>query len=299
MAISAMHIVLESSNAAPATISQYMLAALEYHNAACQAFGNVGDHKTPRPNDDGETSFTTIFAFSIINLAFILGLPQCPVTSGKDARGGTDVVANVTMLFRVLQSVGSVISSDLDGFSKGPLSVSLDLFSAPRWREPDKDTKVALIRLRCIVERENGPQSSSDVSDRYSQAITWLEKCFSFYSDENRDVVLKWPMLLDMWFVRTLETGGDQVCWLIVLHWAVMLHWFGRGKRFTGDLGARLVDELSESMPGKDDLWEESIQYVRQQVGLQQRMKQSAGEVFDDGTLASAQTEPYVSGTTA
>ncbi|OCT47686.1 hypothetical protein CLCR_03660 [Cladophialophora carrionii] len=263
-----MNIVLESSKPVPATASHYMLAALEFHNAACQAFGKIGEHTIPRTNNDDETSFTTIFAFSIINLAFILGLSQCHVTTNQDVQEGTKIVGNITMLFRVLQCFGSVISSGLDGFSRGPLPVSLDLFSASRCRLLDEDTAMALTRLRCIVEREKRSTDDSNVRDAYSRAIIWLGKCFSFYSDENRDVVLIWPMVLDTWFVRALETGGDQVCRLILLHWAVMLHWFGRGKRFTGDLGAKLVDELSKPMLGKDVHWEECIHFVRQQVGL-------------------------------
>ncbi|KIW69388.1 hypothetical protein, variant [Phialophora macrospora] len=268
LAISAMHIVLESPNPLPSPPSHYMLAALEYHNAACQAFGNVGGHTILQTDNDAETGFTTIFAFSVINLAFILGMSQFQVTTNQAVEESTKIVGNITMLFRVLQSMGSVISSDLDGFSRGPLPVTLDVFSESRRRRLDEATEVALTRLRCIIDREKGSQEAPDVKDAYWRAMAWLEKCFSFYSDENRDVALIWPMVLDTWFVRALETSADNVCCLILLHWAVMLHRFGRGKRFTGNLGAKLVDELSKPMLGKDSLWEESIHFVRQQVGL-------------------------------
>jgi hypothetical protein len=267
-AISAMDIVLESPNPMPQPSSHYMLAALEYHNAACQAFGNVGAHTIPQTVSDAETGFTTIFAFSVINLAFILSMSRCQVTTNQDVEESTRIMGNITMLFKVLQSMGSVISSYLEGFSRGPLPVSRDIFSEIRWRGLDEDTEVALTRLRCIVDREKRPEETPVINDAYSRAIAWLETCYGFYSDENRDVVLIWPMVLDTWFVGALETNVDNVCCLILLHWAVMLHRFGRGRRFSGDLGAKLVNKLSKPMLAKDKLWEDSIQFVRQQVGL-------------------------------
>jgi hypothetical protein len=255
MAIAAMHIALES-DPSPPSASPYLIAALEYHNAASQAFRDASSQGMEPTGTNDNTKFTAIFAFTVINLAFVLGLSQ--------VKEDVSIIEYTTTLFGLLHSIGSVILSNLDDFAKGPLPVSLDTFSESRRRGLDENTKMEFARLRGIEDRASN--SHDDEANRH--AIDWLEKCFEFFADDHRDTALIWPMMLDAKFARALESGDDDVCRLLLLHWAVLLHRFGRGESFAARLGARLADELSNSISRKDEHWEESIQWVHHQVEL-------------------------------
>ncbi|KAJ9611614.1 hypothetical protein H2200_004798 [Cladophialophora chaetospira] len=268
LAISAIHIVLESSTPSQPGTSPYMLAALEYHNAACQAFRDV---KSPaiNQNESGEgTHFTTVYAFSVITVAFTLELSQCHELLDQTTGIGTSVLGNITMLFGLMQGFGSVILSNILEFSKGPLPINLDSFSDFRRQELNENTKVALQRLQLIIDQAREFQDDHEVNEANSEALVWLKMCFSFYSEDNRDVILIWPIATGPKFTQAIERGEDDVPRLMLLHWAVLLHRFGDGTRFSRRLGSKLAEELCRSVPRKNALWKESVQWVQQQVGL-------------------------------
>lgn len=261
LAVSSMHVVVHALESSQSISPSYAFAALEYHNAACNTFQTFGDLDC--------TNSTLVLAFSILNIAFMLGLSYYQALNQVVGKDGIRVAENIAMLFDLLQTIGSVISSNIDEFSKTPVPLDRNFFSEPRRQGLDENTETALTRLRGIIDRARTSQGSPTVRDNFnSQAIGWLEKCFEFYTQDHKDIVLIWPMIYGHHLAAALRNDEDDVCRLMVLHWAVLLHQFGRPTRLTKTLGANLVDELSQSIPRKDRQWEESIRWVQQQVEL-------------------------------
>ena len=238
LAIAAAHIALElpaaSSSNAP---SPYMLAALRYHNAACQAFRDANGQAAVEDGSESTASRTTIFGFSLINIATTLGLSQGHAFSNVGgAEERTSIVQNIIMPSGLLQSIESIINSNLDEYKRGPFPIDLDFFARSPWQGFDEGTELALTRLRDIVDRARVHRKNQAINDANTEAITWPKKCFGFYIDDHKSTALIWPIRLSKKFTEAFENGED-VARLIVLHWAVLLDRFGKEKCFTRNLG--------------------------------------------------------------
>lgn len=254
-----MHMVVDALESSQPISSSYAFSALEYHNAACKTFQTFGDIN--------RTNSILVLAFSFLNIGFMLGLSYYQALNKVTGKEGTPVIENIAMLFDLLQTIASVITNNMDEFMKTPVPLDRNLFSEPRRQGLDETTETALTRLRGIIDRARTSQDNEGINDSFnSQAIGWLEKCFEFYTEDHRDIALIWPMIYGHYLATALRNGEDDVCRLMVLHWAVLLHRFGRPSKLAKTLGARLAEELSPSIPRKDRQWEESIRWVQQQV---------------------------------
>ncbi len=289
LAIAALHIAIEHPSASSS--SPYILAALEYHDVACEGFRDLqtgrddGHHdQREKESDNDHADISAVFDFSLINLALSLGFSQCPSKFlAEDER--TSILQTIVTFFGLMQGVRSIISANLSTLAEEPFSVDMDYLDTATWQGLNSSTAAAFTRLKKIVDAEtrgrdhSGRLTSSSAEDHhfheplsleddttyYGDSIGWLEKCFGHYSEEDREVCLIWPLKLTARFITSLESR-DSLAQLILLHWAIL---FDRlSHRFARDSGKMLVAELSAIIPTKDALWQEAVQWVRQEASV-------------------------------
>jgi hypothetical protein len=290
-AIASLHTAIERPTATAS--SPYVLAALEYHDLACQGFRAVqncrnNDHGAQREEKiDDHADISAVFAFSLINMALSLGFAQCP-SSVLLQEERASIFQTIITFFGLMQGIRSIVSSNLATLTEGPFSIDMEYLDTAPWHGLGASIEAGFTRLRKIVDAERRGRGRSgrstltsakehhldesmllddddddDDTTYYDDSIDWLEKCFGHYGEDNKEVCLMWPLKLSSQFITSLESC-DSLSQLILLYWGVL---FDRmGHRFARDSGKTLVAELSESIPLKDALWQDAVQWVRQEI---------------------------------
>jgi hypothetical protein len=256
LATSSLYTAAESTAIAVATHRErYAVSALQFHNSALETFRAVS------MNDMKAEKAQAIFAFCVLNLALTLAFPQHHHALDDDR---TSVLEGITMVIGLLQGTRSIFLSNLallkqSAFCKG------DPMNEP-WQGIDAATQEAMDRLRSISSRESAVWSALDCVDPNIEAINWLQHCFGLGS-KTIGVALIWPLKADLQFFKAIQ-DADSVALLVLLHWAVLMERMGRQTWWARDSGKLLVEELSPTIPRKDEEWHVSINWVREQVGL-------------------------------
>jgi hypothetical protein len=266
LAMSAVHIAGETRESSATASSTYMLAALEYHSIACQTFRRVSPLLLSDWGRDEQDNVAAVFAFSVINVGVTIAFCQYPEIFDQAPGPEASMLGKITTLLKLLQTIGTVVSLNLEKFSQGSLPVKIDTFEECRRQKLDIDTEMALTRLEDITLQAS--ESDDSVKNANVQAMRTLRECFNFYSTCNQEVVLTWPTMAGMAYLHILDSGKSQVASLILLHWAVLFCRYGVGRRFSGYLGSTLADELSRTIPRTDTRWEACIDWVQRQIAM-------------------------------
>lgn len=268
-AITSLHIALTGPSTKTST---YRLAALRYHNTAIKAF---------QQHDLSMTAFNSqaTFAFTLVNLALVVALPQVfPEVSSPafNTTITTSITDNLVTMFRTLQGVLSVYSSSHTWLLLGafrPLLRSSDLTSLDdkklnpllggaleRLRATSNEFHLSQTMERSILETAIVAEYQGNIS-----AIDELRICFLLLPTQGVTVCFRWLTKIEHAFVEAIASRRP-VSLLITLHWAILLDKLGTGRWWARAAGQLLATELSRLLLDLRPEWKDAISDVLQML---------------------------------
>jgi hypothetical protein len=269
-AMSAMETIVDGAVVDETHSAMLTHAAMEYYNMASTSFRKELLNVTAK-------NFHSVYMFSFLAVAMCLAMPQC----FKEPLNGQqqDVLGRTALVMNLLNACSSLGATNFSMLLTGPpgesvvsaLSVMDGGYLSPG--SLTGNTEEALVRLMYLVELDANVKANAACR----KAVDWLRVCFAI-EIKRRDTIagfgFAWPALAGHDFIVAFS-NADVIALLIVMHWAVLLHGYGKEAWWAGSVGRDIVAEISRvvllSLPPDDMLPDIhlSIAWARQQVGLE------------------------------
>lgn len=279
----------------------YALAAVELHDRADYAYkavlGNCPGDNITRDNH------LALFLFSVMELPMNLALRRFAPPDSAHRQRLRHARTCVYSMFDLLLSSTSVAKLCWDWLATGPVQVHAWIRQNVPVDKLDGAIREAMVRLHCLNDRlnrdnQNGAVANHDRGDDvdmeerggndgggHSDAnppsldhascqtiILHLEDCFARDLDGSvKGCCLTWLGLAGRSFAAAFRRS-EPLPLLLMMHWGVLLENLGREAWWATQTGRDLVIELSAEMRrlGLESLpvWQESIAWTREQIGL-------------------------------
>ncbi|RYP72319.1 hypothetical protein DL771_004293 [Monosporascus sp. 5C6A] len=203
--------------------------------------------------DISPSNCDAVFTSSVLIMACGIVSPLLPSGGDDQAKSAAESILRIVDL---MNGISSIVQLSRQWIVQGPLSRIFGVFepklsSMNNWAPAQK--------LRNLMDTAVSPGSyKHPILDR---AIQGLEKVF------RRDhCAVVWIIGVDSEFIDELRRG-EPVAMMIFMHWGVLLYimddmWW---KRYSG---SRLVEELSATLVGRGEEWDQIVGWCQQQVGL-------------------------------
>jgi hypothetical protein len=236
----------------------YVSAALEYYGKASAGF------RTELSQLSRENHYA-VWIFSLLIAVFHIALPLEGASNGNDE---CSILGRMITFFDLYGGIVSVTTASLDWLVEGSALARQVLALEPASLGLINDeVRTALGRLSHINEKIHNSKY-----DLYKTAITWLERGFA---EDAKGVFIgfcfTWPAVLGSDFATALGES-DHLAFLLLVHWAVLLHRLPEGAWWVNTTSEKLVTELSQiiwySRHASILEWRHSILWIQQKVGL-------------------------------
>lgn len=243
---------------------RYQLHALEYHNLAFTAFQS-------EERAAAFESHQSLFAYSIINLVFVVALPS---RLDRDI-DQPSIIGNLSTMYSLLRGTTNIHRISFSWLSEGPFAHFLRSNASMRPENPDEDTQIAFTKLRELRDNEYTTFAASAESAvdgvrmllLFTSAIDKLEDCFKLRDEHSMVVCFRWLALLEEEFINMVENREPFVL-LVTMYWAILLDRIGETKWWAKSAGKTLVAETSRLVCPHRPLWQPVISWIHTQVGL-------------------------------
>jgi hypothetical protein len=268
-AMSAMETMVDDALVDETQAAMLLQAAMEYYDMASTSFRRELFNVTAE-------NFHSVYMFSFFAVAMCMVMPHGFQEPRNGQQGG--VLGRTALIMNLLNTCSHLAANNLSMMVTGPSGDSVESVVSVvevGYFSPGSltgSTEDALVRLSYLVELD----ADAKANGTYRHAVDWLRVCFTVESN-NRDTVagfcFAWPSLAGHDFIVAFSKA-DVRALLIVMHWAVLLHSYGKVAWWVASVGRDIVAEISrvvllsftpETMLPDIQL---SIAWARQQVGF-------------------------------
>ena len=248
----------------PADQASYARAGLDYHDRALRGFHAELRNIAPE-------NHLPIFMVSTLLLPLNIARPQL-VPAAAGGRPRISARDSVLALFDLMACTALVATTTWDLLEAGPVQTRAWINQDVPVHLLDAGTKAAVARLHALNDghHRDGPEAA--VHESYQTKILHLEGCFARDIEASvKGSCLAWVGLTRGDFAEKFRRA-EPLALIIMMHWGVLVENLGREAWWANQAGRNLVMELSgelqrlrfDSLP----VWQESISWARQQVGL-------------------------------
>ncbi|KAK4108497.1 hypothetical protein N656DRAFT_680453, partial [Canariomyces notabilis] len=236
----------------PSSAQFYTSTGVAYQNHGLAGF------KSTLSCMDSENS-TALFAFSIITIILALAVsvttPEAPESTPSEA---------LQSVVELLRGVAVIIDTSQEGIRSGIFGVLLEPERGPTsnhdflQREELESAMARLVHRSDQLSKYVGPLQQQ----LYISCIHSLQNAFDHVmAYHNISMVLAWPVTISKKLMERFQQK-DPMAQLIWMHYGVLLlainnRWWGKG------FGARLIDNVSETLHAIDEEWTIYTQWAR------------------------------------
>ncbi|KYK58793.1 hypothetical protein DCS_05811 [Drechmeria coniospora] len=254
----------------------YAGAALDYYDRAVRGFTALVGAET-------EENHLAMFGFVSNSLMLCFVVPRFRAAAADDdenAHASGPGRRTLGLVFDARPTLQAVTQRCWSWLQKSPVHLDAFLRQNLPYSELSTDVRQSMARLICVNDdyksqrmASNAPETSPDLDhESYESAIMQLEGIFARDIDGTvKGTVITWTLLVDARFVANF-TGSDPMALLIAMHWGVLVNDLGKLAWWASHAGSDLIAELSallqSSAWASSPMWQESIAWTREKVGL-------------------------------
>ncbi|KAA8649596.1 hypothetical protein EYZ11_005954 [Aspergillus tanneri] len=252
LAIASLHM---ASSLQPPEALSYIDMALEYHNRASAPYRLAINNITPDNCD-------ALFAHAIITTIIGISLPR--LTADRDA--SSTMTENIFVVFELLQGVSKILKISRPWLKTNYFTSRHGFFNVP-FGTLDPDAEASFEQLTVLNDTLLAG-TDTEQHGIMKEAINHLYRCFRrFAHSQDAASVLSWLTTTDKQFVHALRCR-QPISFLVLLHWAVLLHGIDGMMWWAKNSGVALGSELLSALLPGDARFERAWRWPKKSLDL-------------------------------